>query len=122
MTRIALLFAAVALLAQAQTPRLGASPAAQYHTGAQAYIDGDNARALSAVNAGLAVAPDDTRLQALRDLIQQQQDNQDGGQQNQQADNSDAGDQGDEGDQGENGDQPPPDQPPPSLVPVALYV
>ena len=111
MTRIALLFAAVALLAQAQTPRLGASPAAQYHTGAQAYIDGDNARALSAVNAGLAVAPDDTRLQALRDLIQQQQDNQDGGQQNQQADNSDAGDQGDEGDQGENGDQPPPDQP-----------
>ena len=91
MTRIALLFAAVALLAQAQTPRLGASPAAQYHTGAQAYIDGDNARALSAVNAGLAVAPDDTRLQALRDLIQQQQDeqdNQDGGQQNQQAQKS----------------------------------
>ena len=114
MTRIALLFVAVALLAQAQTPRSGASPAAQYHTGAQAYIDGDNARALSAVNAGLAAAPDDARLQALRDLIQQQQDeqdNQDGGQQNQQADNSDAGDQGDEGDQGENGDQPPPDQP-----------
>ena len=114
MTRIALLFAAVALLAQAQTPRPGASPAAQYHTGAQAYIDGDNARALSAVNAGLAVAPDDARLQALRDLIQQQQDeqdNQDGGQQNQQADNSDAADQGDEGDQGENGDQPPPNQP-----------
>ena len=74
----------------------------------------ETAGAATAVTAGLAVAPDDARLQALRDLIQQQQDeqdNQDGGQQNQQADNSDAGDQGDEGDQGENGDQPPPDQP-----------
>ncbi|WP_420455481.1 hypothetical protein [Rubrivirga sp.] len=108
MTRFAFLLAAVALLAQAPPPR-GPSPATQYHLGARAFVDGDNARALAAVEAGLSAAPDDAKLQALRDLIQQQQDEQDqqdGGQQDQ-ADNQDAGDQGDEGEQGEDGDRPP---------------
>ncbi|PAP78541.1 hypothetical protein [Rubrivirga marina] len=106
MTRFVLLLAAVALVARAQAPR-GPSPTEQYHVGAQAYIDGDNARALQAVEAGLAVAPDDAKLQALRDLLQQQQqeqDQQDGGQPDD-AQNQDPGDQGDEGDQGEDGDQ-----------------
>ena len=110
MTRLALLLAAVALLAQAPPP--GPAASERYHAGAQAFIDGDNARALQSVEAGLAVAPDDAKLQALRDLIQQQQDeqdNQDGGQQDD-AQNSDPGDQGDDGQQGESGDQPP-DQP-----------
>ncbi len=112
MIRPLLLLTAVALLAQAQAPR-GPSPTEQYHVGAQAYIDGDNARALRAVEAGLAVAPDDAKLQALRDLLEQQQqeqDQQDGGQQDD-AQNQDPGDQGDEGDQGEDGDQQEQDRP-----------
>ncbi len=106
MTRLAVLLAAVALLAQAPPPR-GPSPATQYHLGAKAFVDGDNARALAAVEAGLSAAPDDARLQALRDLIQQQQDEQDqqdGGEQDPQADNQDPGDEGGEGEQGEDGD------------------
>ncbi len=109
MPRLALLLAAIALLAQAPPP--GASPSDRYHQGAQAFIDGDNARALQAVDEGLRLAPNDARLQALRDLIQQQQqeqDNEDGGQQDQ-ADNSDPSDDGQEGDQGESGQQSPPE-------------
>ena len=107
-----LLLAAAALLAQAQTAPAGASPADRYHAGARAFVDGEQARALREVEAGLAAAPDDARLQALRDLIEQQQqeqDDQDGGQQDQ-ADNSDASDDGQDGDQGEQG-QNPPDRP-----------
>lgn len=111
--RLALVLAAVALLAQAPPPgRGGASAADRYHQGAQAFIDGDNARALQAVDEGLRRAPDDARLRALRDLIEQQQegqDNQDGGQQDP-ADNSDANDDGQEGEQGQDGQQPPPEQ------------
>jgi len=110
MPRLALVLAAVALLAQAPPP--GASPADRYHQGAQAFIDGDNARALQQVEEGLRRAPNDARLKALRDLIEQQQeeqDNQDGGQQDQ-ADNSDASDDGQQGEQGENGQQPPPEE------------
>jgi len=112
MTRSLVLLAAVAFVAQAQVPR-GPSPTEQYHVGAQAYIDGDNARALQAVETGLAVAPDDAKLRALHDLLEQQQqeqDQQDGGQQGD-AQNQDAGDQGDEGDQGEDGEQQRGDQP-----------
>ena len=113
MTRFALLLAAVALVAQAQVPS-GPSPTEQYHVGAQAYVDGDNARALAAVEAGLEAAPDDAKLQALRELIEQQQqeqDQQEGGQQDD-AQNRQDGDQGDDGDEGEQGDQPTPPQQP----------
>ena len=82
------------------------SPAEFYHQGAQRYVEGDKAGALPAVEAGLALAPDDAKLQALRDLIQEQQeeqDNQDGGQQDE-AENTDPGDQGEEGDDGEQGE------------------
>ena len=113
MTRIALLLAAVALLAQAPPPS-GPSAGDSYHAGARAFVDGDNARALQAVEAGLRAAPDDAKLQALRDLIQQQQDEQDqqdGGQEDE-AQNQDASDQGEQGDQGDDAESPSqPDRP-----------
>ena len=99
------------------------SPRDLYHRGARQFIDGEKAAALASVEAGLAQAPDDARLRALRDLIRQQQDeqdNQDGGQQDQDAQNQEGGDQGQQGDQGEGDqgrdeseqdDQPPADEP-----------
>lgn len=104
--------AVLALLAQAPPP--GPPAEARYHAGARAFIDGDDARALASVEAGLALAPDDARLRALRDLIQQQQDQQDdqGGDQQDEADEQDAGDQGEDGDQGESGEQPSQEEPP----------
>lgn len=78
---VSMLLAAASLVgvtsvALAQTAR-GASPRDLYHQGAKLFVDGDNAGALAAVESGLAVAPDDARLQALRDLIQQKQDEND---------------------------------------------
>ncbi|MGB3544616.1 hypothetical protein [Rubrivirga sp.] len=113
MPRLFLLVASVGLLAQAPPP----SADGRYHQGAQAYVNGDNASALEAVDAGLAFEPDNERLQALRDLIQQdqqEQDQQDGGQQDE-AQNSDPGDEGEEGDEGESGENPPDEgsEPPP---------
>ena len=113
MTRVFFLIAAVALLAQAPAPRpSGPSPADLYHQGARAFVDGENDAARRAVEAGLAAAPDDARLQALKDLIDQQDqedDQEDGGQQDQ-SQNSDPGEQDQDGEQGEDG-QNPPDQP-----------
>lgn len=103
MTRILLVVASIALLAQAPPPSAGD----RYHEGAQAYVGGDNARALEAVNAGLALEPDDARLQALRDLIQQdqqEQDQQDGGQQDQDQQNSDPGESDEQSDESESGE------------------
>ncbi|WP_412062142.1 hypothetical protein [Rubrivirga sp. IMCC45206] len=101
MIRPLVLLASLALLAQAPPPQASDL----YHTGAQAFIDGDTGRALQAVQAGLALAPDDAKLQALRDLIEQQQDEQDegGGQQDQPQD----GGEGDEGEPEGEGDPPP---------------
>ena len=108
------LFLVAALL---QVPPPGASAADRYHAGARAFVEGDDARALQEVEAGLRRAPGDARLQALRDLIQQQdqeQDNsegdgeanEDGGQQDD-AQNSDPNDDGPPGDEGQSGqDQP----------------
>ncbi len=110
MTRSHLVLAGLVILASAGIAQTAPGPSARdlYHRGARQFVDGEQAAALAAVDAGLAQAPGDARLQALRDLIQQQQDeqdNQDGGQQDQDAQNSEAGDQG-EGDQGENGQGP----------------
>lgn len=119
MTRSRLTFAGLALLASAGIAQTAPGPSARdlYHRGARQFVDGEQAAALAAVDAGLAQAPGDARLQALRDLIQQQQDDQDdqdGGQQDQDAQNSEgdgeanseAGDQGEQGDEGENGQGP----------------
>ena len=106
MTRSLLALAAVALVAQAPPPgQPDPSAADLYHQGAQAFVDGDNAAALQAVDAGLGRAPDDARLQALRDLIEQQgqqDDSQDGGQRDP-AENADPGDGGQEGSEGDEG-------------------
>lgn len=110
MIRFSILAAlALALLAQAQP---AGRAEAQYHVGARAYVDGDDARALQAVEAGLEAAPDDPKLQALRDLIQQdqeqEQDDRDGGQQSPDQQNADPGEDGEQGDPGEGEQEPEP--------------
>ena len=74
------LIAALVLLASvgiAQTRPAGPSPRDLYHQGAGLFVDGDDQSALAAVEAGLAQAPGDARLQALKDLILQSQDEND---------------------------------------------
>ena len=87
-------------IAHAQRSTQSTSPRDLYHQGAGLFIDGDNAAALSAVESGLAQAPDDARLQALRDLILQKQDEND--QQDQNEDQQDGeGEQDQESQDGE---------------------
>ena len=64
------------------------SAADYYHNAAGQYINGEMEAAEQATEAGLAIDPDDAKLQALLERIRQQRD-----QQNQQ--------QSDEGDEGE---------------------
>ena len=120
MTRPALvLLALLASAALAQSAgrdagRRGVDPVAKYHEGARAFIGGDVGQAKAAVQAGLQADPDDQRLQALRDLIEQEQEEQDqrrGGQQDPDAENQDTeGERQDEGGEGGSGQQPaPPD-------------
>lgn len=82
MMRWNLLVLILALSVQAQ-PRGGAEPpaAARFHDGARLYVDGDLDAAAAAVDAGLAEAPSDARLRALRELIRQQQPPGGGGEQ-----------------------------------------
>ena len=115
MIRIALLFALAAALVQPQAPDPDVA-AERYHAGAQAFVDGEIERARASVDAGLRAAPNDARLQALRDLIEQEQDEQDqreGGEQQEQNENPQDGSEGEEGQQspGE-GEQPPPPEDP----------
>lgn len=104
MIRLSLLLAALALV-QAPPPDRAAD---LYHAGAQAYIEGDNAAALEAVEAGLDVAPNDPKLQALRELLEQQQDPQDqnDGGQNDESEDSEAGDEGEQNEEQDQGEQP----------------
>ena len=107
------LLLAVAVLAAPAVAQRGAAPrtavprgpappeaAERYHEAARLYVDGQNAPALVAAEAAVALAPDDARAVALRDLIRQQQPPQnpppDGGPQD---------------------DPPPPDAPPPDAPP-----
>jgi|GEM_PF-4338673 len=64
----------------ASQPRAG-EPAAEtrFHDGARLYAEGDVEAAVRAVDAGLAEAPADARLRALRELLRQQQEPSDGG-------------------------------------------
>lgn len=110
MTRLALVLALLIPVALAQrAPRTQDVAAERYHAGAQAFIDGDVGRAKTAVDAGLRAAPNNARLQALRDLIeqdQQEQDQQQGGQSSDDAQNQSGGEEGQEGDQGQDGQNP----------------
>ena len=107
-----LLFLASAVLAQS-AGRGGVDPVATYHQGAQAFIEGDVAAASAAVRAGLQADPGNERLQKLRDLIEQDQEEQDqrrGGQQDRDAENQDTeGERDDAGQSGGQGQQDPPD-------------
>jgi len=68
---IALLIGVCAGPVQAQpSPAPAATP--YFHEAAQQYVAADLQSALATVNEGLRVAPDDARLQALRDAIEQQ--------------------------------------------------
>jgi cobalamin biosynthesis protein CobT len=58
-------------LAQAQ-PNTVQEATPYFHEAAQQYVAADLQRALATVNDGLRIAPDDARLQALREAIQQQ--------------------------------------------------
>ena len=119
MTRPALvLVLCLASAALAQSVGQGGArvdPAAKYHEGAQAFIAGDVPAASAAVRAGLGAAPGDERLQKLRDLIEQEQEEQDqrrGGQQDQDAENQDTeGQRDDAGQSGGQGQDRPPEEP-----------
>ncbi len=122
MTRFLLLLAVLVPVALAQRAPRGASDVAveRYHAGAQAFVDGDMARAEQAVDAGLRAAPNNARLRALRDLIEQDQDEQDqqqGGRGSDDAQNESGSEEGEEGDQGQGGQNP--NQPPPPDGPEA---
>ena len=101
------------MLAQSLGRGGAVDPVAKYHEGAQAFIGGDVAAASAAVQAGLAAAPDSERLQKLRDLIEQEQEEQDqrrGGQQDPDGTNQDTeGERDDEGESGGSGPNAPPE-------------
>ena len=92
---LAAALAAVPVLAQ----RAPTGAAALYHDAAAQYVAGELAPAEAAARQGLRLAPDNAKLQALLDLITQDQDEQDGDQ-NQDSD----GDSGDDGEQQEQGE------------------
>ena len=94
----------VASVGAAQTRPAGPSPSDLYHQGARLFVDGDDESALAAVESGLARAPDDARLQALRDLILKDQEEND-----QQDENQDPQDGGGEQNQDQSGEQEPQD-------------
>ncbi|NNF57079.1 MAG: hypothetical protein HKN04_02455 [Rhodothermaceae bacterium] len=80
-----------------------------YHGAARLYIEGANAQAEQVALQGLALAPDDARLQALLDRIREQEQQQSGqGEQQNQDDNENQqrGEEGEASDEGEqSGDQ-----------------
>ncbi|HEX8386809.1 MAG TPA: hypothetical protein VF576_11535 [Rubricoccaceae bacterium] len=105
----AVLLAAPALAQRTGTPRGPAVPpeaVERYHEAARLYVDGQNAPALEAAEAAVALAPTDAKAVALRDLIRQQQPPQ-GSPPPPQEDESPPDD----------GDGPPPPQEPPSGPP-----
>lgn len=97
---------------------LGAAPATAqsamdyYHTAAQLYIGEQNPQAEAAAEAGLALDPGNTKLQALLEKIREQQEQQNGGGEQQEQDDADEQQPG-EGEQqpdgAEGGEQPQPD-------------
>ena len=74
---ILLALPAAALAQRAAGPSPGSPPpeaAERYHDAARLYVDGQNAPALAAAEAAVALAPDDQKAVALRDLLRQQND------------------------------------------------
>lgn len=88
-------FLLLVLLMSGATGASAQTAADQYHDAAGLYISGDLEAAEQAAEAGLAIDPDDAKLQALLERIRQQQE-----QQNQQ--HSDEGDEGEPSDETQN--------------------
>ena len=100
---LALLFAAPLAAAQFTTTRTpGATE--KYHNAAQAYVAGENEKAVQEAEAGLALDPDNAKLKKLLDLLRQQKPPQDGDE-GQQDNESQSGDQGDKDQESDEGDQ-----------------
>jgi hypothetical protein len=77
MKRIFLILLAVpaaALAQRAAGPSAPPEAAERYHEAARLYVDGQNAPALAAAEAAVALAPGDEKAVALRDLLRQQND------------------------------------------------
>lgn len=96
--------------APAGPPAMPPEAAERYHEAARLYVDGQNAPALAAAEAAVALAPESRRAVALRDLIKEQQDQQN--QQQSPQDQQNPQDQQQDQPQDPNGDDPGP--PPPS--------
>ena len=71
---LAAVLAAPALAQRAAPSGPSAGAADRYHEAARLYVDGQNAPALAAAEAAVALDPGDARAVALRDLLKQKQD------------------------------------------------
>lgn len=100
MMRVLPLVFLVAAATAAAQPARQAEAMTYYHDGARQFIDGDLATAGQTVDVGLAIAPDNPRLRALRELIRQQEQ-QDGGGGESPDEDGDEGGQPPEGGQGD---------------------
>jgi Ca-activated chloride channel family protein len=95
------------LILLAAAPAGAQSVADYYHAAAQAYIDGENADAEQAAEAGLAIDPTDAKLQALLEKIRERNPDDSGGEQEQDdAENQEDG-EGEQQEQAQNGEQDP---------------
>ena len=81
-----------------------------YHDSARLYIEGDNTTAEQAALQGLALAPNDARLQALLDRIRQQEQQQSGQGEQQNQDDNENQQSGEQGEANEEGEQQSDDQ------------
>ena len=111
MTRLRFLCLTLALAAPVVAQQAPSSAPGAYDQAAGLFIDGDNAQAEAAALAGLQAAPNDAKIQALLDLIRQQQPPQDGSGGEQDDENQDQPDEpqddGEDGSQGQQQDTPP---------------
>ena len=89
----------------AAAPVAAQSVADYYHTAAQAYIGGDNAEAEQAAVAGLALAPNDAKLQALLEKIRERNPDDSGGEQEQDKAEQQEDGEGEQQDDAQSGEQ-----------------
>ena len=89
----------------AAAPVAAQSVADYYHTAAQAYIGGDNAEAEQAAVAGLALAPNDAKLQALLEKIRERNPDDSGGEQEQDEAEQQQDGEGEQQDDAQSGEQ-----------------
>ncbi|MEP0546671.1 MAG: hypothetical protein ABJF88_07055 [Rhodothermales bacterium] len=93
------------LLFLAAAPAGAQSVADYYHAAAQSYIGGENAEAERAAEAGLALAPNDAKLQALLDKIRERNPDDSGGEEQQDEADEQRDGEGEEQDDAQSGEQ-----------------